>query len=208
MSAALLIPADKCVGYQGSYLKHESFPATQSLTYGTLHELASITETITAQKMYYLDVCLYGHPGNGVTCSISDQGNPAGTGANTFPYYADMGLKWTQTIAGNQILLQTDFIQSGVPIISAEAAAVSNGLNVNGTFITGDVGSTAIDDSFSLIKFGGPIYTGDNIGQTMTNVKVTFHLPPTNGNHSWELTANNRYSYVRLYEIETLDSSF
>lgn len=204
MSSALLLPADKCVGYKGSSLKHESFPATQSLTYGTLHEIADITETIKAQKMYWLDVCLYGHPGASIVCSITDQGQPA----NSFPYYADAGLKWTQTIDGNQILLQTDFLQCGVPIISDSSVIATDGLDANGQFLPGDVGSTAIDDQFSLLKFGGPIYTGDNVGQTMSNVKVTFHLPPTNGNHSWSLTANNRYSYVRLYEIETLDSSF
>ncbi len=205
MSAAALLQSTKCINYKGSFLKHETFPATQSLTYGTLHELADVTENIEAQKMYYLDVCLYGHPGASIVCSITNQGQPA----NSFPYYADAGLKWTQTIAGNQILLQTDFLQSGVPIISNTSAIATNGLDAaTGNFVPGDVGATAIDDSFSLIKFGGPIYTGDNVGQTLTNVKVTFHLPPTNGNHSWELTANNRYSYVRLYEIETLDSSF
>jgi hypothetical protein len=204
MSSALLLPADKCVGYKGSSLKHESFPATQSLTYGTLHELADVTENIEHQKMYWLDVCLYGHPGASIVCSISDQGQPA----NSFPYYADAGLKWTQTIAGNQILLQQDFLQCGVPIISNTDYTATNGLDATGQFVPGDVGSTGINNQFSLLKFGGPIYTGDNFNQTLTNVKVTFHLPPTNGNHSWSLTANNRYSYVRLYEIETIDSSF
>ncbi len=206
MSAAALLQSTKCINYKGSSLKHESFPATQSLTYGLLYDLADVTEKIEPQKMYYVDVCLYGIPGNSVICFLSDTGQPA----NSFPYYADIGLKWTQTIDGTSVLLQTDVCQSGVPIVSDYAANVfpGNGRDVNGTFVPGDVGNTDLGNNYQLLKFGGPLYTGDDIGQTLNNAKITFHLPPVTGNHTWELSADPRYSYVRLYEIETLDSSF